>query len=553
MVMSNDFLKSLGLLLCVFIGMSVFSLIPNSFVNYGHDYLQYIDVSFSAALLLILLVLFGWADKVNIPRTSLVFVPFVCLLVFWVFRTRIHVFGGDGAVGTLPVNPLTLLDFIPRGPRLDGFGSGLLFHLLNQTPLFEKIPILPSILNAQIYTIVVGFAFAVVICWCFRLKPLIACFTLTLPTVFNFFGNIDSYALSICYEALFLAFLIHMFHTGMAFPKLLILGVLWGIGLWMHPFHVFDGFVVVWFGARWLRGKWEKCPPTCLFLVLYFAILFTVIKCSGHANHLFVENDLVPPSFSLDTFSHWLNQIALPLLPVYILLLWNKCRSSLLLIPVLGSFVFFILRFTLGAADQFCYAHLMFVLSVPLILCLTEMEVARLQMLLVIFINLFTLIPMIAVHCGDLTIKRAQRLYPIDICRHNRVMSWQTHLTLVLGDNLQPNPKIRQALLATAYHGAQYAQPEGFRGGNYCYYVAWHYHFGLFGQGERLLADLLRKSPHAVRMFLGERPAFTYLNRERLWQDVEKYFPARNESEGKAIKDAIQAARVHATKNPYMK
>ncbi len=533
--------------------MLVFGLIPNSFVNYGYDYLQYLDVSFTMVLALTLLVLYCYLNKVNVPRWPLPFVPFACLFAFWTFRTQIHVFGGDGAVAAMPADPLTLWNFIPHGPRIDGFGTELLFHLLNQTPLFEKFPVLPSILNTQIYTIMVGFVFAAVICWGFRRQPLTALYVLTLPVCFNFFGNIDAYALSICYEALFLVFLIHMLRGEVTFPKLLVLGSLWGIGLWMHPFHVFDGFIVAWFGANWLKGKWRQCPPAYWFLLLYSAVLFIAVKCSAHTKDFFVENDLVPPSFSLDTFSHWLNHIALPLLPAYVLLLWNKCRKSLLLIPALGSVIFFILRFTLGAVDQFCYAHLMFVLSVPLVLCLTEMKFARHQMLLLIFINLFALIPMVAVHCGDLTIKRAQRLYPLDACRHNRVMSYQTHLTLVLGDNLQPNPKIRQALLSTAYHGAQHAQPEGFRGGNYCYYVAWHYHFGLFEEGRRLLSNLLRHNPGTVRMFLGERPAFIFLNRERLWSDVERYFPARNDSERMALKAAIKAARTQAMERPYVK
>ncbi len=541
-----------------YLALLVFGSIPGIFVNYGYDYYQYLGVGLTALIVLTLLGGYWVCSKARLqiqPFFIRIVIPIALTvlsgILFWFLRTEVHCFGGDGAVSALPQTPLTAWDFVPHGRRLDGFGSGLLFHFLNTTSLFTVSSILPSILTAQIYAIVCGVFFVSVICFAFRKNLPLAFVVLTMPMVFNFFGNIDAYTFSLVYEAIFLLVVMQLAQREITFSKLLLLGLFWGIGLWTHPFHVFDGFLVVWFASQWLKGKWKKCPAVYVFLVLYCIVLIVGIKCSKFSNCFFVERDFLPPSFSVDTFTHWLNHIALPLAPFYGIIFLQKKKSELLLIPLLASFVFFILAFTLGASDQFLYAHLTFILSVPLLLCLSQSDAKHPTIIWIVFINLFLLIPMVAVHSSDLTIQRAQRLYPIDPCRHNRVMSWQTHLTLVLGDNLQSSPAIRQALLTTAYHGARYAEPARFRAGNYCYYVAWHYHFGLFNQGQQLLANLLRQSPDAVRMFLGERPGFIYRNRDRLWQDIETFFPTRSEQERKLLHNIIEKSREQARRNPY--
>ncbi len=552
--MKNTDVKSVLMLAVCYLGMFAFSFIPGTLFNYGYDYLQYIDLPVSILFAISLLILYYFSNKINLPHKLLWVLPPLCLILFWVFRTRVHLFGADGASAALPLAGFDIWDFIPHGKRLETWGSGALFKLLNRTKLFEISPVLPSILATQIYCVIFGVVFVSIICRTFRTRPLLALVILTMPAMLNLFGNIDSYPFSLCYEALFISFLIWLNKSEITFKKLLLSGLIWGIGLWIHPFHAFDGFMIIWFGVEWLKGKWSKCPSVFVFFVIYAIILFIGIGQSGHTNYLFTENDLRKPALSITTLSHWVNQMALPLMPLFIVLLFNS-KSLLLVIPVLTSVLFFILGFTQGAVDQFCYQHLVFILSVPLIVALakTKYTPPRRHFLFVIFVNLFLLIPMVFVHGGNLTIKRALRLYPIDLCHHNRVMSWQTHLTIALGDNLQPDPEIRKALLATAYNGARFAEPAGFRGGNYCYYVAWHYHFGLFERGSQLLSNLLRNNPDTVRMFLGERPAFTYLNRDRLWRDVERYFPARNDAERNALKQAIQNARNHAVKNPYTK
>ena len=136
------------------------------------------------------------------------------------------------------------------------------------------------------------------------------------------------------------------------------------------------------------------------------------------------------------------------------------------------------------------------------------------------------LVPMIVVHSSDLTVTRAERLYPIDLCKHNRIMSWQTHLGLCLGDNNPDNPIVKRSVLRTFANGARRAEPAGFRGGNYIYHTAFLYHFGDFEQGRRQLFDLLRQNPEAVKWFLGDRPAFIYFNRKQLWNDIDDYLAA---------------------------
>ncbi len=552
--------KMLMILGGTYLALLIFGSIPGTFINYGYDYFQYLGVGISCLIVLILLVtywFFATRKMSFLPFiTNKWFLPIALALgvtLFWFLRTEVHLFGAGGSVAALPKGNLSIWDFIPRGRRLENYGWGPLFHWLNELNLFSHTEVLPSILTSQIYSVFWGGIFVFLVCLLFRQTLCVAGVLLTLPAVFNFFGNVDSYPASICHETLFLALVLWVSRGTISFVKLFEVGALWALGMWIHPFHVFDGFLVIWLGVKWLATKWKKCPPCGWFFMAYAVILLIALYRFEHVNFLFSENDLRPCVFSLPTFSHWLNQMALPLLPLVLIAFLKTREKVLCILPAVFSVFFVLLGFTQGAADQFCYAHLVFIFAMPLLVCLANGDYGKKDVLMVIFINLFLLIPMVAVHSSDLTIQRAQRLYPLDTCRHNRVMSWQTHLTLVLGDNLQSSPAIRQALLATAYHGARHAEPAGFRGGNYCYYVAWHYHFGLFNQGQQLLANLLRQSPDAVRMFLGERPGFIYRNRERLWQDVEAFFPARSEQERKSLHSIIEKSREQARQNPYEK
>ena len=133
--------------------------------------------------------------------------------------------------------------------------------------------------------------------------------------------------------------------------------------------------------------------------------------------------------------------------------------------------------------------------------------------------------PAVWVHSTELTVVRAKQLYPIDIGKHNCEMSWQTHLGLVLGDNLIDSDEHKKALLATFAHGSRHATPPGFRGGNQLYHTAFLYHFGEFESGKVELAALLRANPKAFRYFLSTRPGFIYMNRQRLYDDLIELCP----------------------------
>jgi hypothetical protein len=142
---------------------------------------------------------------------------------------------------------------------------------------------------------------------------------------------------------------------------------------------------------------------------------------------------------------------------------------------------------------------------------------------------------MVLVHSTDKTVDRALFVYPLDPCRHNRVMSWQTHLGLCLGDNFSENKKIETALLATFKDGAQNAQPPQFRLGNFAYYASYHYHFGRFDEGRVLFRNLLKQHPQYVRFFFSEHPAMIFFNREKLWDDVVELYPASSPQEKRQL------------------
>ena len=169
----------------------------------------------------------------------------------------------------------------------------------------------------------------------------------------------------------------------------------------------------------------------------------------------------------------------------------------------------------------------------------------------VIICNIALLVPMIAVHSTDATIARAEAVYPLDPCQHNRVMSWQTHLGLVLGDNLQTNPKVKSALLRTFMDGAKNAQPPGFRGGNFIYHTAFLYHFGEFGRGKRQLQLILNDNPDVVRWFLNPRPGFIYCNRLRLWEDMCSYLQQNRPQMAVPVENAVKALKEEIKKTPY--
>ncbi len=524
------------ILACWLIVLLLFGILPSTFVNYGWNYWQFLPILTSASILAVVaLVLLAPTEKLTLPRwaqaTLLFAVPLAAAAIFWAFRTQIHCFGGDGAVGIVPQGAISPQDFIPPLPpnRLDGYLVGVIGKLCRASGLFSNSEIMPSILATQIHTIVVGTIFIALACIFMRRKPALLAALLTLPFIFNFFGNIDSYAFSLLIALVFMMVARKVDaaeHVG--FLNMALLCLVWGIGLWTHPFHVFSGFIVAVEGTRFLKKHrpFAKLPDWAL-PTLYGIVLFTVVKSSQWSNSFFTAaQGETPPSFSADTFTHYLNMLLLPIAPLIAASVIDKGQVGRIktktCIFIMQSVVFFIMAFTLGAVDQFNYQHLLMFFVAPWIILGGDALPTR-SLRLLVAANLFLLLPMIAVHTTARTIARAQAVYPVDPCKHNTIMSWQTHLGLVLGDNLQSEPAVKKACLRVFENGSRHANPPGFRGGNYVYHTAFLYHFGEFEKGRAQLFGLLRNNPGLLKNFLGVRPGFIYCNRKRLWDDLELF------------------------------
>ena len=139
-----------------------FAFLQNTFFNYGYNYLNFSSPGFAVVFIGALLLL-GCVNTFCLPekqwlRTRFFWIALLVAMpfVFWHFRTEIHCFGGDGAVGALPSDAVGLRDFIPRGKRLDGLWSGALFKFLNSISIFDEHLAMPSILRTQIYSVIVG-------------------------------------------------------------------------------------------------------------------------------------------------------------------------------------------------------------------------------------------------------------------------------------------------------------------------------------------------------------------------------------------------------------
>ncbi len=550
----------------IIIAATVFvGIIPGTFLNYGFNYYQFLPTPCIAIPLVAATALFSMRKRINefraIPLAVVVSIAILLPICFWLFRTRVHCFGGDGAVGVVANSNLSLSDFIPVTPfkgRLNGYLSGVFAKLCALVGLYEHCEVMPSILATAVYSIFFGCLFIWIAAMVFHKTPSLFLVIATAPFVFNFFGNIDAYSFSLTIGLLFLCSCIPAFRADKILARHLALPIfLWVLGIWTHPFHAFDGFVIAILAAR-IAVRWKRFEkiPDVLPVILYGIVFIVAIKVSKWGNAWFKwEFAQTPPSFSIDTFTHWFNMFFLPMVPLMTTFgIWSGVspRFRCLVTTFLAeSAVFFTMAFTLGAADQFNYQHLLFFFMMPWIIDLAARPFQHSALIPIVFCNLAFLMPMIAVHSTDATIARAEAVYPLDPCQHNRIMSWQTHLGLVLGDNLQTNPKVKSAVLRTFMDGAKNAQPPGFRGGNYIYHTAFLYHFGEFERGKKQLISILNGNPDAVRWFLSPRPGFIYCNRLRLWEDICAYFRQRRPQLAEQVENAVKNLEEEIVKTPY--
>ena len=257
-----------------------FAFLPNTFVNYGYNYFQFLPMFGVLGIFAFLLLLYAGYPKIQAnPRLWRIrwLLLLVLPLAFWLLRTRIHCFGGDGAVGTLPAADFGFMDFILHWRRLDGFLGGALFKGLGMTSIFQHDVTMPSILSAQLYAVIFGTLFGVLALVGFRKHAVSFWLVMSGCYVFNFFGNVDAYAFSLTYALVFALYCCRLARRdALRWVDVIGLVALWGFGLWVHPFHVFSGFLVAWFGFKFLRARgWLPAAVSPAIIVsLYGVALF---------------------------------------------------------------------------------------------------------------------------------------------------------------------------------------------------------------------------------------------------------------------------------------
>ena len=549
--------------------ISVFAWLPDTFFNWGYNYLSFLPVLFTPALFVVcLFVIIGPINRLLpglfftplVKRGWKVFLVVLSPIIFWKFRTQVHCFSGDGCVGTVISDTvLRLSDFIPPIPthgRLDSWGIVPMSKLLMKFGLLNNFTGMTSHFATQIYHVFWGIVYVLLSVVLFRRSFCAICSLITLPHVFNFFGNLDSYSFSLCVGVVF-AYFLSIIHTrkNLSFLHICVATLLWLVGLWTHPFFVFGGFLLISPVAMYINRIQSRVVFKDMFLHVVFTVaLFVAISLSQHAKPFFAwEQGGRPPVFSCDTLIHLINVAFFPAAPLAIAVYAENRKecASASFVFLLMTLCFLPLGFTQGANDQFPYMLLSFFLLLPWLLHIVKNGLPRPACRFILSANLFLLIPMIAVHSSDATVARAEFLYPKDPCKHNREMSWQTHLGLLLGDNIIDSQAVKSATLRTFANGARSAQPERFRGGNYLYHTAFLYHFGEFEKGRAQLYGMLRQDPNVVRYFMGVRPAFIYCNRKILWDDIENYFQKYIPSSYRTVKNAIKDCRHKAQTEPY--
>ena len=552
--------------------LAVFAWLPDTFLNWGYDYLAFLPpVATALAVGLGALVLWGpvrrllpgAASRPCVRAAASLVVLFALPTLFWVFRTRIHCFCGDGCVGTVMADTtFRLADFIPPLPgvgRLDCWGMGPLTKVLLRSGVLNGFTGMTVRAVSQVYAVIFGALYVAFTLLLFRRSAGAVCALLSFPSLFNFFGNIDCYAFSLCMVVLFAAALASCDARGtsLSVPRLCAVIALWLVGLWTHPSFVFGGFPIIPLVVRCANRLQKRMTINALFLqALFAAVLFTAISLSPHAKTFFdwpVGGR--PPVFSTDTFIHLLNVLILPIAPLA-LVVWHGAGERAEKRQVSATFVlmclcFLPLGFTLGADDQFLYMLFALFFAIPWILAILSHEPSGAACRFLLAANLFLLVPMVAVHSSDRTVARAEALYPKDPCKHNAEMSWQTHLGLLLADNLIDSPKVKEATLRTFANGARHAEPPSFRAGNLIYHTAFLYHFGEFEQGRKQLFSLLNQDVGIIRMFLNDRPGFIYCNRKRLWDDIDLFLSQRKSPLLGEYRKIVQTLRQKVAEEPF--
>ena len=547
---------------------TILSFLPNTLANWNYNYFQFLPGWFVALAVIGALLLAVFGSKIILPQPLnrkirwgiLALLAIMLPLCLYFFRTHIHLFDGDAGGGSLTTDcTITWRDFVPpipyffskTGGRLDTYGLEPFVKYATSHGWLSHLGGNVGLAGCQLYCIAVGALDIHLAIFLFRKNICATLVVLTFPFVHNLFGNADSYPVPIGFVYLFIGLATYILsQQKIRFRHLLLLGSFWLLCGYVHPLFGFSGFLVSIVSARWFNGlrfKWktpEWLPP--LIFALFF---FCVIR------HMYTEKlwfgralDLNPPIFSSETVLNWINVGLFPVLPIAYFVLAGpaprQVKRNLVLIFCLQFVCFAPATFRQGANDVFAYMIGTASILIPWFVTAIRFPLQRAAWCAILACNLLHMVPLVAVHSSERTIDRAMATYPVDNCVHNTIMSWQTHLGLKMGDNQADSPALAAANLRVFRHGAQHAQPEGFRGGNYLYYVAFHYHYGRFAEGRRLLTQLIRQNPQLVRNFLSQRPAFIYLNRQKLWDDLLEIFP--NKTQLPQLKSIIDELREKA-------
>ena len=543
--------------------LAAFAFVPGTLVNWNYNYFQFLPLWFVAATVLAALgvaVLLPRLPHFRHGRAVVCVLTAVALpLCFWFFRTRIHLFDGDAGGGPIPADlSYTWRDFVPPLPgvgRIDTYGLSPLAKFLFSHGWLSGCVGNAGLLAEQVYVVLVGALDVLVAVVLFRRNVFLLAALLTTPCIHNLFGNADCYPLPMGINFVFLYASVKMFgRRELTFRHVAGYALFWLFCGYAHPCSGFSGFLPALLFARWFNGlrfKW-KVPERGL-CALFALVMVSCVLLYYKKTWFSAAIDQNPPIFSAATFIHMLNTAILPVLPLaYFVLtgpLDGRKKGNLVLIFALQMLCFMPGTFRQGANDVFAYMMFTFHVLVPWLVAAAHMPLRKSAWCSVIACQLLVLVPLVAVHSTERTCERAMALYPIDNCVHNTIMSWQTHLGLKLGDNLVESPIVKRSLYKVFWDGAQRAEPKGLRGGNYLYYVAFHYQFGDFHEGRRMLADLLKRDPGVVRYFLSVRPGFIYLNRQRLWDDLCELFPV--ERERNKLKEVVDGLRRQAAAEVY--
>ncbi|MDX9868243.1 MAG: hypothetical protein RBT78_09985 [Kiritimatiellia bacterium] len=540
------------------VALALFSHLPGTFINYGHNYWSFLPPVWTAAGVgcAVSAILFMRFDALRVnPRRMAIACALLLPVCFWVFRTRIHVFCGDGAVGTIPER--VVWDWLPR--RWDGWVLNPLLSWLASRGVWDHAEVMVNLRKEQVGTVILGGLYVVAAVTLPLLRRVgwgTVALYLTGGWLFNCFGNVDCYPLTLVLGTIAFGMFASMYRAEETRIGILAgATLLCGLGAWNHPFFPVAGLPLAFFWAQWLRRfrpfrwirPWMAVTAYGAVVVITLIVLLVLAKGPYAGRGAFPHRPL-----SGNTLIHLANHVLIPLAPLAVSLCCFANRGhmrSFLVMTGWGIAVFCLLPFTQGANDQFPYQLLTFFTALPLFVHLARYPLPKRVAGCLVVVNLFMLVPMIAVHSTDRTVARACAVYPLDPCKHNLEMSWSVHLGLLLGDNFQDNPVIREAALRIYREGAM--RKDAFAGMNYLLYVSALYQYGRFDEGVRLLRDLLSRNPQLVSRFYAVRPNFIYFNRQRLWEDIERVFPIRDANTLRQLREARMQVEEQARRERY--